>query len=122
MDNTIPANPTPNSSPPPQPEKSYPETPLPTHMSRKTLLLIMLLGAITLFLSILALHPQTENTMKKSSQTSQMATSPSPTPTPFAQSVLSFVPSKTITPIPGKLTYDVITDSSINTINAIQLE
>ncbi len=108
MDNTT-NNPNPPTHNDQQPVKSF---------SQRTLILILALGAITLFFLFLALRPQFKN-----KNVTQAPVSPTPTPTPYAQSVLSLVAVQpTGTPIPNTLTYDVNINSNINTVNAVQLE
>ncbi len=87
-------------------------------LSQRTLILILALGAITLFFLFLALRPQFKNKIA-----TPAPTSPTPTPTPYAQSILSLVAVQpTGTPVPNTLTYDVNINSNINTVNAVQLE
>jgi hypothetical protein len=90
----------------------------PKYMSQRTLILVLALGGITLFFLFLALRPQFE------SKAPQMVeVSPTATPTPYAQSVLSLVPSQsTPAATPGTLKYDLVVNSNINTVNAVQVD
>lgn len=99
------------------PTSEHHTTPPPSFISQRTLVLILALGGITLFFLFLALRPQW-----KTQQAPIAVVSPSPTPTPYAQSVLSLVPEPIANSAPGTLTYDVIVNSNINTVNAVQLE
>ncbi len=85
-------------------------------ISGRTLLLIIVLGVCAAFFLYLALNPNAGN-----KQITKVAPT-MPIPTPFAQSVLSIMPaSQSAAPTTVK-TYDVVLDSNINTINAVQLE
>lgn len=94
---------------PQQPQKT-------SFISGRTLVLIIILGVCAAFFLYLALNPNFEN--KQITKFSPTI----PVPTPFAQSVLSIVPAtESATPSTVK-TYNVLLDSNINTINAVQLE
>lgn len=84
----------------------------PKFISQRTLILILALAGITLFFLFLAIRPQ----FKKQ----ELVLSPTPTPTPAAQSVLSLQQAQQQTP--GTMTYNVVINSNINTVNAVQLE
>lgn len=124
-----------SQTPPPPPSTAAPSSTPPQggmspehksggmHFSKATLLLIIILGGIASFFLYLALKPNTK--MQKTVATV-------PTPTPYAQSVLSFEPADTstqgatLTPQPKKmaniLTYSVVLTTNANTVNAVQLE
>ncbi|MDE2026467.1 MAG: hypothetical protein KGJ07_08315, partial [Patescibacteria group bacterium] len=118
--------------PPPMPPQQPPQQEMPeehkkggVHFSKATLLLIVILGGIASFFLYLALKP---NIKQKSPAVATV-----PTPTPYAQSVLSFEPATetgtqeaNLTPQPKKntnvLTYNIMLTTNANTVNAVQLE
>lgn len=94
---------------PPQPKKM-------SIVSGRTFVLIFILAICAAFFLFLALNPN--GTMKQVSKNIPTT----PTPTPFAESILSIIPATTSATATTTKTYNVMLDSNINTINAVQLE
>ncbi len=123
-----PIQPPPSQTPPPPPQQEMMAEHKKGgwHFSKATLILIVILGGIASFFLYLALKPAAK--MQKAPAVTVL-----PTPTPYAQSVLSFEPATqegtegaVLSPQPQKnaktLTYNVMLTTNANTVNAVQLE
>lgn len=122
--------PPPSQTPPPPPVQEQNMPPEHKkggwHFSKATLILIVILGGIASFFLYLALKPAAK--MQKAPAVAVL-----PTPTPYAQSILSFEPATQegtegamLSPQPQKnaktLTYNVMLTTNADTVNAVQLE